>query len=116
MNKSWLLLLIGGLMFASCSDKNSNPFFEEYTTPFQTPPFDKIKLEHYMPAFQEGVKQEQQKVNSIANNPEMATFENTIEALENTGSLLQKVNAVFNNQISANTNDELQTIAKETQR
>lgn len=113
MKKSWLILLIGGLMIASCSQQSTNPFFTKYSTPFQTPPFEKIKLEHYMPAFKEGIKQEQKAIAAIVNNPEPATFANTIEALEYSGELLEKVNAVFNNQLSANTNDELQNIARE---
>jgi len=113
MKKFWLLLLTGGLMIASCSPKNQNPFFETYNTPFQTPPFDKIRLAHYLPAIQEGIQRVQQEIETIANNPEAPTFENTIAALDYSGELLRDVTAVFQSQVGANTNDSLQQIAQE---
>jgi peptidyl-dipeptidase Dcp len=116
MRKSIFLLIIGGLMFSSCSTKtdvNSNPFYSEYDTPFGTPPFNKIKLEHYMPAFIDGMEQERIEIDAIANNPESPTFENTIVAMEKTGDLLDKVSHVFFNLTSSMTNDEMQSIAKE---
>ncbi len=103
-------------MFSACatkSDSGSNPFYTEYDTPFKTPPFSKIKLEHYMPAFKDGMKQEQDEIETIVSNPEAATLENTIVAMEKTGELLDKVSHVFFNMTSANTNDDLQAIAKE---
>jgi peptidyl-dipeptidase Dcp len=116
MKKFFFLSIIGGLMFSTCTiqtDEVSNPFYSEYNTPFATPPFDKIKLEHYMPAFKDGIKKEDEEINTIVSNPQVPTFENTIEALEKTGELLDKVNYVFSNMSSANTNDDLQAIAKE---
>lgn len=90
-----------------------NPFFEAYNTPFEVPPFDKIKNEHFAPALREGMKQQQQEVDAIVNNPDDPTFENTIEAMEYSGDLLSRTNIVFSNLNSANTNDELQAIARE---
>ncbi len=102
-----------GLMLWSCAKEESNPFFSEYDTPFGVPPFSKIKEEHFMPAFKEGMKQQKREIEAIINNPETPTFENTIEAMERSGALLTKVSDVFDNLTSANTNDNLQEIAKE---
>lgn len=89
-----------------------NPFFSEYTTPFQTPPFDKIKLEHYLPAFEEGIKIKRSELDAIINNPDKPTFENTIAAIEKSGKLLNKVSRVFFNISGSNGNDETQKIAE----
>ncbi|MCK4754423.1 MAG: M3 family metallopeptidase, partial [Calditrichia bacterium] len=116
MKKYILLLIIGGLMFSTCStktDTGSNPFYSEYDTPFGTPPFSEIKLEHYMPAFTDGMGQEQNEIDAIVSNPEAPTLENTIVAMEKTGELLDKVRHVFFNLNSSMTNDDMQAIAKE---
>lgn len=107
-----------GALLYSCGAKeekteNMNPFFEAYDTPFEVPPFDKIKNEHFSPAILEGIKQQQAEINAIVNNTEDPTFANTIEAMEKSGELLVKASAVFSNFNSANTNDTLQAIAKE---
>lgn len=99
------------MILGSCASDN-NPFFEEYSTPFGVPPFDKIKAEHFMPAFEEGIRQDSAEIEAIANNPEKPTFQNTIEAMTNTGKLLNRVSGVFYNLRSADTNDDLDTIAK----
>ncbi|MBM4174875.1 MAG: M3 family metallopeptidase [Ignavibacteria bacterium] len=93
--------------------KTANPFFEEYKTPFQVPPFDKIKEVHYMPAFKAGMEEQQKEVDDIINNNAAPTFSNTIEALEYSGNLLNKVSYVFYNLNSADTNESLQKIAKD---
>lgn len=92
---------------------NENPFLSEYTTPFQVPPFDQIKTEHYKPAFLQGMEEQQKEVEAIVNNPEPATFENTIAALDQSGALLRKVSPVFYGLKSANTNDELDALSRE---
>ena len=89
-----------------------NPFFTEYTTPFQTPPFDKIKLEHYLPAFEEGIKIKRAELDVIINNPDKPTFGNTIAAIEKSGELLTKVSRVFFNISGSNGDDETQKIAE----
>ncbi len=91
----------------------ANPFFETYKTPHQTIPFDKIKTEHYFPAFEEAIKQHAKEVDNIVNNLQAPTFDNTIVALEKSGSLLDKVGSPFFNLLSAETNDELQGIAEQ---
>jgi peptidyl-dipeptidase Dcp len=90
-----------------------NPFFEEYHTPFGIPPFDKITLADYKPAFEEGMKRQKAEIDAIVNNKQKPTFANTIEALENSGELLNKVANVFFNLNSAETNDSIQAIARD---
>ena len=89
-----------------------NPFFGQYQTPHGTVPFDRIKTEHYEPAILEGIKQQNAELDAIIQNPEKATFTNTIEAYEQSGRLLDKVTAVFGNMLSAETNDDLQALAQ----
>ena len=94
---------------------SANPFFQykEWKTPHGTYPFNEIKPEHYMPAFEEGMKQGLAEIDAIVNNPAAPTFKNTIEAYEKSGELLSIVAGCFYNLTSAETNDELQAIAME---
>lgn len=100
------------IIMASCAT-DENPFFSEYDTPFGVPPFGQIENKHFMPAIEEGIKQQQERVDAIVNNPEPATFENTIAALDYSGMLLHRVTAVFYNYLSSNTSEEIQQIAQE---
>jgi peptidyl-dipeptidase Dcp len=100
------------LLFA-CAQKEDNPFFREYQTSFGIPPFDKINESHFMPAIKEGIKQQNTAIEAIIGNQEAPSFENTIVALDNSGQLIHKVYSVFDNLVSANTNDELQRLSKE---
>ncbi len=88
----------------------SNPFFEPWTAPFETPPFDRIQPEHYRPAYERGLAQHKAEIAAIAHNPALPTFDNTIAALERCGRLLLKVELVFGNLTSSHTNDALQEI------
>lgn len=112
MRKAVCILSGVFLLFMSCSHKNENPFFSEFGTPFETPAFDKIKNEHYLPAFKAGIEQDSVEVVAVADNPDAPTFANTIEALEGTGEMLSRVSNVFYNMLGSNTNDSLQSIAK----
>lgn len=96
-------------------ETRENPFFVEYSTPRGTIPFDKIRADDYMPAFEEGIKRAEAEVEAIVNNMEEPTFENTIAALERSGSLLSKVEYPFFNMLSAESNDTLEQIAQEVQ-
>lgn len=89
-----------------------NPFFETFATPHGTIPFDKIKTEHYDPAIREGINRHDAEIDAIVNNPEAPTFENTIAAYEESGKLLDLVSTVFGNLLSAETNDDMQELAK----
>lgn len=91
----------------------SNPFFEKYTAPHGTVPFDRIKTEHYEPAIREGIRLQNDEIDAIIGNPDAPTFANTVLAYEESGDLLQRVNTVFGNLLSAETSDELQELAKE---
>jgi peptidyl-dipeptidase Dcp len=114
----FLMLVIGNMLTIQAQEKKENttmnPFFQAYNTPFNVPPFDKIKNEHFKPAILEGINKHQAEIDAIANNMQPATFDNTILAMENAGELLSNVNTVFSNLNSANTNKEIQNIAKET--
>lgn len=90
-----------------------NPFFEKYTTPHGTIPFDKIKTGDYAPAIHEGIRRQNAEIDAIIDNPEAPTFANTILAYEKSGEMLHRVNTVFGNLLSAETNDDLQELAKE---
>ena len=115
MKKLSTLILITFFSFGcSNSMENSmNPFFTDYDAPYQIPPFDEIKEEHYMPAFDKGMKEQLEEIDQIANNPEQATFENTLVELERTGKTLSKVADVFFNLLSSNTNKQMDKIAAE---
>lgn len=92
-----------------------NPFldYQNWKTPHGTYPFDAIKVEHYMPAFDEGIKQGLAEIDAIANNPAAPTFANTIEAYEKAGKLLSVVASCFYNLTSAETNDSLAALELE---
>ncbi|WP_076409409.1 M3 family metallopeptidase [Shewanella sp. UCD-KL12] len=90
-----------------------NPFFKPYDTYLGIPDFDKIKPEHYLPAFKAGIAQHKAEIQVIIDNPEKPTFANTIEAMEFSGELTSKVASVFYNLTGADTNDALQKISKE---
>ncbi|KOH43879.1 peptidase M3 [Sunxiuqinia dokdonensis] len=90
-----------------------NPFLKPYDTPFEVPPFEQIEIAHYLPAVEEGIKQHQQEIEAITSNSEAPTFENTILAFDEAGDLLERVTTVFFNLNSANTNEDMQALARE---
>lgn len=101
------------LISLSATAQSQNPFFTKWETPFQVPPFEQIKNEHYMPAFEEGMRQQKQEILVITSNPAAPAFENTILALDTSGALLQKVSLVFYGLNSANTNPGMLELAKQ---
>ena len=108
-------LLIAGAALALISSCNNmeNPFLTESTAPFGAPEFDKIKNEHYLPAFEAGIAEAKAEIDAIVANQEEPTFENTIEAMEYAGETLNGVASIFYNLMEANTNDEMQQIAEQ---
>ena len=92
---------------------SSNPFMKKSKLQYEAPEFDKIKNEHFKPAFDFGLKQHDAEILKIANNPEAPTFENTIVALEQSGEVLKRAIIVFSNLTSANTNPTLQALDEE---
>ena len=91
----------------------SNPFAKVSTLPFHYPAFDKIKDEHFLPAYAAGMREQLREIDGIANNPKPATFDNTIVAMERSGQLLTRVATTFSNLQGANTNDKLDEIDRE---
>ena len=118
--KSFLTLTIISTLFMSCNKENKaetigkdNPLLAVYDTPYEAPPFDLIKNDHFKPAILEAIQIHQNEIDAITGNSAEPSFENTIEALENSGNLLNRITTVFYNLNSANTNDTLQALAQE---
>jgi len=109
-----LVLSLGTVAQKSENTLNkNNPFFNDYKTPFQVPPFDDIKLEHFLPAIDAGVAQHNSEIEKIIKIDAAPNFENTILPFDNSGELLSKVSRVFSNLNGANTNPEMQKLARE---
>ena len=109
MKKIVTVMMLG--MLTACTSEN--PLLVEQNTPFGVPAFDKVEIEHYLPAFQEAIAANEAEIEAIVNNPEAPTFANTIEALDRSGELLDKVVGVFFNVLEADGNDEMNKIAEE---
>jgi len=113
------VIVMVGVAGAGCKDKKEctnlkgNPFMEEWNTPYGVPPFDKIKVEHYMPAFNEGIRQQKEEIKAICDNKETPTFGNTIIPLEYSGELLNKVSSVFMNLLECCDSPEMDKVADE---
>ena len=107
------ILFLSMMLVTLMACKNDNPLLVEQNTPFGVPAFDKVKIEHYLPAFEKAIAENEAEIAAIANNPEAPTFANTIEALDRSGELLNKVVGVFFNVIEADGNDEMNAIAEE---
>ena len=90
-------------------------FSKPYNTIHNVTPFDQIQVSDYEPGIMQGIKEEDDEIESIINNPDIPTFENTIEALEKTGQTLHRVTNVFFNLLSCETNDEMEEIANKVQ-
>jgi peptidyl-dipeptidase Dcp len=113
------------LFLIACSDRDAaeqavtepagmtNPFFTESTLPYGMPPFDLIENEHYVPAFERGMAEQTAEIEAIATNPEAATFENTIVAMERSGQLFDRPQRVFSNMVGTHTNEALKEIQTE---
>lgn len=98
---------------SSFNSTSNNPFLQPFDTPHSAIPFNKIKLEHYLPAFQEAIRIHESEIDAIVGNKDVPTFQNTIEALENSGRLLSLVTNTFFNLNSAETKDDMQQLAEE---
>ena len=117
-NKLFKAITLSIITFGSCTGTNNedfandNPFFKEFDTPFQVPPFDKIKTEHYIPAFEEGMKRQLQEIKAITDNAEAPTFANTILPYDKSGEMLDRVSNVFFNLLECKSDDAMQAIAE----
>ena len=90
----WALLLLLvplGAVENNPQGVTDNPFFQEYKTPFDTPPFDRIKNEHFLPAMKEGIRLHELEIKAITDNPQTPTFANTLAALDGSGKFLERV-------------------------
>lgn len=111
---SFILTALCVLFITSCNSSNmTNPLLEKSTHPYNAPAFDKIKTEHYLPAFKEAIAEGKQEIEAIVNNQQEPTFENTILALNYAGEKLNTVSALFFNINEANTNEQMQKTAEE---
>lgn len=117
MKHTLFLAAAATLLAVGCQNKQSNnmndtanPFFAEWNTPYNIPDFSRIKPEHYMPAFEEGIRQQKSEIDAIVNNTEAPTFENTILAYEYSGQLLKEVSSVFFNLSECENSDEMEAI------
>jgi peptidyl-dipeptidase Dcp len=106
-------LTVAAVLSPAFSAAADNPFFHPYGTPWEVPAFDKIKVEHYMPAFDAGIAEQKKEIAAVRDNEKTPTFENTVVAIETSGQLLTRVSDVFFNLNSADTNDEMQAIARD---
>ncbi len=108
-----LMATAGVILALICSCTMKNPLLEESSLPYGAPQFDKIKTEHYLPAFTEAIDEAKAEIDEITLNPEPPTFANTIEAMEFGGEKLNKVSSIFYNLMEADTNEELQNLAEQ---
>ncbi len=105
-------LLIGALAMTLVACNHTNPLLDQPNTPYGVPAFDQVKNEHYLPAFEEAIRQNKAEIDAIVNNEAEPTFENTIVALDRAGLLLERVSGVFFNVLEADGNDEMNAIAE----
>ena len=117
--KQFTILSLSIMMLISCgtnkdsTDEKGSIFYTEFDTEYGMPPFEKITNEDFRPAFEKGIEQQSNEIDSIANNTDAPTFENTIVALDNSGEILSRVSRVFSGVKGAENNDTLQAIAEE---
>src|SRR5947209_12034238 len=90
-----------------------NPFFEAWNTPFELPPFERIRPEHFPPAFDRGMAEHEAEIAAITGSGEKPSFANTIEALERSGRLLNRISRVFDNLTSSATSAALEAIDRD---
>ena len=112
MNKRILAAAGAILCLLSSCDNKMNPLLTDSTLPYGAPQFDKIKTEHYLPAFEQAITEAKAEIDAIVNNPDAPTFENTIAALDEAGGRLNDVASIFYNLMEADTNEEMQGIAE----
>lgn len=109
--KKTIFLSALAMTLLACTE--TNPLLEQPNTPYGVPAFDQVKNEHYMPAFEEAIRQNKAEIEAIVTNEAEPTFENTIVALDRAGGLLERVSGVFFNVLEADGNDEMNAIAEQ---
>ncbi len=107
------ILTLSAIAMTMLACTSTNPLLDQPQTPFGVPAFDQVKLENYMPAFEEAIRQQKAEIDAIVSNPDEPTFENTVVALDRAGELLERVSGVFFNVLEADGNDEMDAIAEQ---
>ena len=107
--KKTIVIMATALALVGCRE---NPFFAEWDTPYGIPPFEKIKVGDYIPAVEEGIRQQNEEISAIVNCAEAPTFENTVAALDLSGGLLEKVEGVLFNLSETDGTPELQGVVE----
>ena len=116
MKKTIIALLSVAAFASSCKDAGKgegNVLLQTFETPLGAPPFERIRLADYKPAFEEGIRRHEEEIRAIAENADEPTFENTIAAYDRSGELLGRVSGIFFNLQSANTSEEMLALAME---
>ena len=108
--KKILLCMTAVLSLMACNNSRQNPFLTEWDTPYGIPPFGDIQVDDYIPAIEAGIEQQSKEIDSIVNNPEAPTFENTILPLELSGEILSKVSGVLYNVSETDRTDALDSV------
>ena len=112
-----LPIIFSSMMLLSCREKTPeipNPFFESvWTTPFGVPPFDSIRTEHFLPAFERGMSLHNEEIAAIVENPDAPTFENTVLAYDNAGKMLRRAELVFGMLAESNSTPQMQAVEEE---
>ena len=111
-----LLIYFIIMSLAACQKKKvetANPFFEEWTTPYGVPPFDRIRPEHFLPAFERGMSLHNAEIDAIVDTSDEPTFENTIAAYDASGRMLQRTSLIFEMLAASDATPEMQAVEQE---
>ena len=111
MRKFLFIFTMTMIMTSVSNAQQENPLLGDWNTPYQTPPFDKIKTEHYLPAFEKAMSAGKKELYDISQQKSVPTFENTIVALDRSGALLNRISNIFFNMLSCSTSPELQELS-----
>ena len=114
MTKQILIAAMALTTLAACQS-GDNPLLADWNTPYQTPPFDQIKVEHYAPAFDAAIAEARAEIDAIVADTAAPTFANTIEALERAGDKLTRIEYIFFNILEADANEQMQQVSMEVQ-
>ena len=115
MKKQILIAAMALTTLAACQGEGTNPLLADWNTPYQTPPFNAIKVEHYAPAFDAAIAEARAEIDAIVADTAAPTFANTIEALERAGDKLTRIEYIFFNILEADADEQMQQVSMEVQ-
>ena len=115
MKKQILIAAMALTTLAACQGEGTNPLLADWNTPYQTPPFNEIKVEHYAPAFDAAIAEARAEIDAIVADTAAPTFANTIEALERAGGKLTRIEYIFFNILEADADEQMQQVSMEVQ-